>query len=169
MAFNNEGYNLLAREMQKRMQVVGDTPPMLDYGEILGDMSLQLNQFPLPIPQTDYFVCRALTMGRTGDILAKTQEMGKPHSGAHIHQTVNLTCQDGAVTGTVGTATGPAPDPPSPPASAAGGDSSDGAHQHHVLIPETMRWLQPGDRVLCVWVGSDVAVIDIILPATTIS
>ena len=38
-------------------------------------------------------------------------------------------------------------------------------HQHHVLIPEKMRRLKPGDRVLVAWVQSEAVVVDIICPA----
>jgi hypothetical protein len=37
-----------------------------------------------------------------------------------------------------------------------------------VLLPAKMRKLQPGDRVLIVWVQSDAIVIDIILPASVL-
>lgn len=34
------------------------------------------------------------------------------------------------------------------------------------LMPERMRSLMPGDRVLVAWIGNEAVVIDIILPAT---
>ncbi len=49
--------------------------------------------------------------------------------------------------------------------------TSDGhhAHNHQGIIPEKMRSIRPGDRVLVAWVGEDDAcVIDIILPGTAI-
>lgn len=166
----NEGVNLLAGVLQGRMAKMAESPPVVDIGEIGEDMSLNLNMFKQPIPQTDYLVCRQVTLGPTNNILAVTQTMGMPHSGAHIHSTMSLTCSShgGTVTGTVGTSTGGAPDPPIPSARTAGGDTMDGVHQHHVLIPEKMRHLQPGDRVLVVWAGDDPVVIDIIYPATEI-
>ena len=165
---NNEGFNMLGRVLQSRMKRVSESPTIVDFGVIQGDYSLLTNQFPIPIPKTDYHVCRQLTLGEKDDILAKTQKIGQPHSGAHIHNTIDLTCPDGSVSGTVGTPTGEAPDPPDPPESSAGSDSTDGQHQHHVLIPEKMRWIKPGDHVLVVWVGTDPVVIDIILPATEV-
>ena len=81
-----------------------------------------------------------------------------PHSGTHLH----------LVNGPVGVATGPAPDPPIPSERTAGGDGHDGEHQHHVLIPEKMRQIKPGDRVLVAWVGDDACVIDLVLPATEV-
>ena len=52
-----------------------------------------------------------------------------------------------------------------PPVGCAGGGGPEGAHQHHVLIPEKMRRLKPGDRVLVAWVQSEAVVVDIICPA----
>ncbi len=166
----NEGINRLAEVLQNRMRGISDKPQVLDFGVIQSDMSLLTNKFPVPIPQSDYMVCRQLTLGPTNDILAKTQDIGSPHSGSHIHKTIGLTCSShgGTVSGTVGESTGPAPDPPIPSERTAGGDSSDGEHQHHVLIPEKMRHLEPGDRVLVAWVGDDACVIDLVLPATEI-
>lgn len=162
------GMNKLARAISNRVRKVSDditSNLILDFGVINDDMSLQTNTFPLPIPKGQYRVCRQLTLGPTNDILAKTQDMGMPHSGAHIHNEMSLTCSShgGTVTGTVGVATGAAPDPPDPSQRSAGGDGSDGVHQHHVLIPEKMRKLKPGDHVLVGWVQDDPVVIDIIL------
>lgn len=154
----SEGINKLAGVLQGRMHMVAAKPTVLDFGQIQGDMSLLTNRFPRPIPQVDYMVCRQLTLGPTNNILAKTQDIGLPHSGSHLHE----------VNGPVGQATGAAPDPPIPSERSAGGDSSDGMHQHHVLIPEKMRHIQPGDRVLVAWVGDDACVVDIVLPGTAV-
>lgn len=135
---NNEGYNMLARAFQERMQVVSHTPEALDFGEIQEDYSLQLNQYPIPIPATGYFVCRQLTMGGAGEEMAKT----KSGEGQHDH----TACA----------------------ALGAGGHQQEGTHIHTVIIPEKMRGLQPGDHVLAAWVGADPVVIDIILPATEV-
>lgn len=165
----NEGINKLAGVMQGRMKNLATKPTVLDIGQIGSDMSLTTNQFPKLIPQTDYLVCRQLTLGPTNNILAKTQDIGMPHSGSHIHKTHELTGSCGCtVTGKTGEPTGAAPDPPVPSVRSAGGDSADGMHQHHVLIPEKMRSIKPGDRVLVAWVGDDPCVIDIILPATAV-
>lgn len=166
----NEGINLLTGVLQSRMSAVSQKPDVVDIGEIGEDMSLNLNHFQQPIPQSDYLVCRQLTLGPTNNILAKTQDMGSPHSGAHIHNTITLSCpvHGAGVSGTVGEETSAAPEPPIPSARTAGGDSQDGVHEHHVLIPEKMRQLKPGDRVLVVWAGDDPVVIDIIYPATEI-
>ena len=44
----------------------------------------------------------------------------------------------------------------------------DSAHRHDVLIPEKMRQIKPGDRVLVAWVGNDAVVLDIVLPGTEV-
>ncbi len=166
MAFDSSGgASKFATVMTQRINKCKESPLVLDFGKILPNMSLLTNTFPLEIPKGQYTVCRQLTLGPTYDILAKTQDMGMPHSGSHIHHTINLTCNHhgGNQVGTVGEATGDAPDPPIPSKRITGSDSSDGMHQHHVLIPEKMRWLKPGDRVLVAWVEDEAVVVDIVL------
>ncbi len=150
------GANALARTLQERLSLQSQIEKYpLDYGEIQEDMSLLLNRFPLPIPQSDYMVCRSVMLGAVDDILYKTQEVGKDNSGRHVHYG-----------GTEGKHTGH-----------VGGDGShthtDDAgemeHVHDVLIGDKMRWLQAGDRVLVAWVtDEDACVIDLIFPATTV-
>lgn len=147
----NEGMNHLARVLHDRMDENRDaySDLVLDFGVIKSDYSLLTNTYPIPIPQSDYLVLRQLTLGDTGSVLAKTQVIGKPNDGTHSH------VDSGAHSGH------------------DGGDGShthknEGAHVHDVLIPEKMRWLKPGDRVLVAWVQHDAIVLDIILPATEI-
>lgn len=129
----NEGINKLAGVMQGRMKNMADKPSVLDIGQIGGDMSLTTNQFPRPIPQTDYLVCRQLTLGATGNRLTSTltDKAGNPLDGQHEGH-------------------------------------ADGKHKHTVVVPEKMRSIKPGDRVLVAWVGDDAVVVDIILPATDV-
>ena len=128
----NKGVNHLAQVLagQSKKDQDRNSALVLDFGEIMDDYSLQTNTFSIPIPVEDYHVCRQLTLGKTGDILAKTQAIGSPGSGEHNHTVINLT----------------------------------GVHDH-VLIPEKMRRLKPGDRVLVAWVQSEAVVVDIICPA----
>ena len=139
---NTEGYNMLARVMQERMKMVSYTPETVDFGVIQSDYSLKLNQYPIPIPPEEYFVCRHLTLKKTGGTLTTT--IGG--DGLHNH-------------GSSGTHGGH-----------MGGDGShthtnEGPHIHKVIVPETMRGLEPGDTVIAVWVGADPVVIDLIRPA----
>ena len=39
----------------------------------------------------------------------------------------------------------------------------EGDHSHVVLVGETIRGIQPGDRVLVVWVGTEPIVVDIVV------
>ena len=112
----NEGINKLAGVIQSRMHSMNNKPQVLDFGNLQSDMSLVTNRFPQPIPQSDYMVCRQLTLGPIDEPLT------------HTINSVEKT----------------------------------------VLVPEKMRSVKPGDRVLVAWVGDDVCVIDIILPGTTV-
>ena len=116
-ADNYSGVNSLANVISNRIRNMTESPLMLDYGTIKGDMSLRTDTFPIALPQSDYTVCRQLTLGATGDKLTNTSV-----NGEH-------------------------------------------AHSHDVYLPEKMRGLKPGDRVLVAWVNNDACVIDIILPA----
>lgn len=162
---SSSGANKLGQAIARRIakHVDGESSLVLDFGEIKDDESLVTNTFPIPIPKGDYHVLRSLTYGKTGDILAKTQTIGNPGSGEHNHKVINLTGVHGPVKGTVGTPASGQPDPPDPPQSSAGGGGSEGAHQHHVLVPEKMRSLKPGDRVLVAWVQNEAVVIDIVV------
>ena len=59
----SEGCNRLARILEDRIKDYDDKPPILDFGEIQGDLSLVTNYFPVPIPQSDYIVCRSVLWG----------------------------------------------------------------------------------------------------------
>lgn len=147
----DEGMNHLARVLNTRMQGQkdADSSLVLDFGVIQNDYSLLTNTYPIPIPKADYLVLRQLTLGNTGAWLTQTQSAGKAGDGTHSH-------------GESG--------------SHSGHTSGDGKHSHkneaphvhNVLIPEKMRWLKPGDRVLVAWVQHDAVVLDIIRPATDI-
>lgn len=65
----NPGINKLGKVMQQRMRDTNASPLVLDFGVIQGDYSLLTNTYPIPIPKTDYLVCRQLTLGETGSKL----------------------------------------------------------------------------------------------------
>lgn len=46
--------------------------------------------------------------------------------------------------------------------------SPESNHVHQVLIPESMRWLHPGDRVVVAWVQNEAIVLDIVKKASVI-
>ncbi len=175
---NYKGINHLANVLDERTKAISYQPLLLDFGEILDGFKLKTNSYPIPIPPEDYLVCRHVTWGKKREVLTATQLTGSdgdghhPHgmvadkelgpnptqvswteekSGKHTHQ---IAC---AVTGaTVVTDVSDLHTHP----------DTEGAHIHAVLIPESMRTLKSGDKVLVAWVGNDPVVIDIILPAT---
>ena len=140
----NEGISKLCSVLQERMIKTTAKPPLLEFGEIQADYSLLTNTFPLSIPQKDYLVCRDLTRN-PGERFSQTQEQ----QGMHSHGPSGGHAQEGG--------TGEHVHP-----------GTEGEHLHDVILPGSMRWLKPGDRVLVAWVGNDAVVIDIILPATVI-
>ncbi len=69
----NSGVNKLARTIQNRMKNSRELiRSPLDYGLIQNDMSLLTNNFPQPIPQGDYMVCRSVAWGSSGSVLYDT-------------------------------------------------------------------------------------------------
>lgn len=126
----NQGMNKLAQVFQERIgrNQGANSALVLDFGTIQADYSLKTNTFSIPIPKSDYHVCRQLTLGPTGAALTSTMTDGT--HGGHI--------------------------------------SGNGSHHHIISIPEKMRSIKPGDRVLVAWVQSEAVVVDIILPASVL-
>lgn len=139
----NPGVSKLGQVLQERMKACGASPLLLDFGAIQSDMSLLTNTYPIPIPKTDYTVCRQLTLGAVGAVLTTTA-----NDGLHSHGPSGEHAQDSGT--------------------GAHSHTNEGAHTHNVLIPEKMRKLKPGDRVLVAWVQNEAVVVDIILPAASI-
>ncbi|MCM1104892.1 MAG: hypothetical protein NC409_12400 [Clostridium sp.] len=138
MAFGkNSGMNQLASVLSKRIRSETDTPPLIDFGEIQENGSLLTNTFPIPIPRGDYMICRQLTLGEDGTCLTVTETDGDhEHTGGG---------HEGHETGD-GTHT-----------------HKGGIHGHIVPVPEQLRGIRPGDRVLVAWVQNEAVVIDIII------
>lgn len=141
----NPGLNKLGKVLQQRMTESSASPLVLDFGEIQSDYSLLTNTYPIPIPKSDYLVCRDVTHN-PGIRLTQT----KSGQGQHPHGPSGE--HDGHSTGN-GQHSHP---------------DTEGAHVHDVVLPESMYWLRPGDRVLVAWVQNDAVVIDVVLPATKI-
>lgn len=84
------GANALANIISGIAEQKSDAPLVLDFGIILGDYSLKTNTFPLPIPKSDYSVCRAITYD-PGVPLTQTYcdgAHGHPDAGfagSHVH------------------------------------------------------------------------------------
>lgn len=78
---NLEGFNMMAREFQKRMQQVSASPPLLEFGTIQAGGALMTNSIDEAIPATDYTVLRSLTIGKQGTALTRT----RAGDGDHEH------------------------------------------------------------------------------------
>jgi len=141
----NSGLNKLGKILQQRIEEITISPLMLDFGVIQKDYSLRTNTFPIPIPRTDYLVCRDVAHNPN---IPLTQTM--IGQGQHPHGSSGEHSGHG-----IGDGRHNHPEP-------------EGTHIHDVVLPDTMHWLKPGDRVLVAWVQNDAVVIDIILPATKI-
>lgn len=138
MAFDESpGTNKLAQVLSQRMKRENESPLVLDFGEIQPNGSLLTNTFPVPIPKGDYTICRQLTLGATGAQLTKTKKDGKHEHDKGTHE--GHESGDGSHT------------------------HEGGEHQHIVPIPEKMRSVGPGDRVLVAWVQNEAVVVDIIV------
>lgn len=141
----NPGINKLGKVLQQRMKEANESPLVLDFGVIQSDYSLLTNTYPIPIPKTDYLVCRDVTHNPGIPLTQTVAGQGThPHGSSGAHS--------GHATGD-GSHSHP---------------NTEGAHVHDAALPDTMRWLQPGDRVLVAWVQNDAVVVDIVLPATKI-
>ena len=59
----NPGLSKLASILQGQMQKnqEANSALVLDFGEIQADYSLLTNTYPIPIPKTDYLVCRCVS------------------------------------------------------------------------------------------------------------
>ena len=142
---SSSGANKLGQAIADRIvkHMEGESSLVLDFGEIKGDESLVTNTFPIPIPKGDYHVLRQLTLGKKDDVFAKTQNTGKDNSGKHTHE-FQLQAGPYPVTGIIK-------------------DSIPSRHVHDIIIPELMRSLKSGDRVLVAWVQNEAVVIDIVV------
>lgn len=134
-------FEKLGETLNKRMQSVAGANSVLfaELGTITSNMGLQVYSIRNVIPRGDYLVSRDLKLGPTGAVLTQTKQGqgNHPHgpSGGH-----------GQYSGS-GVHSHP---------------SSEGVHVHDVLIPETMRTLAPGDRVLVIWCGCEPVVTNIL-------
>ena len=108
----------------------------LEMGTILANLSLKTDGMSAPIPKGDYMISRELVYGNAGDVLTRTKggQGQHPHgpSGGHSQYSGS------------GVHSHPA---------------DEGEHIHDVLIPESMRAIRPGDRVLVAWCGNEPVVI----------
>lgn len=76
----NPGVNKLAQTLQKRMKETSKSPLMLDFGVIQQDYSLLTNTYPIPIPKTDYMVCRGATHNPSVALTHTSTDSAHSHS-----------------------------------------------------------------------------------------
>ena len=140
-----KGTAKLGEVLSQRMRDMQNHVPVpLDVGVIQKDYSLKTNTFDKPIPKGEYSVCRQLTLGETDKHLTYTIKAGNPNDGTHNHGSSGSHSHGNTSGG-------------------AHVHTNEGPHIHDVLIPEKMRSLKPGDRVLIAWVQNEAIVIDIIV------
>lgn len=159
---SNKGVSDVAAVLNNRMREITDKLPVaLDTGVIQNDYSLKLNNYETPISRGDYSLCRHLTLGETDTHLTFTIPVGNPLDGTHSHGPSGVHSHGGGKHFSHTEAEGRG-------AHTHSGDgqhvhNNEGPHIHDVLIPEKMRSLKPGDRVLAAWSGNEAIVIDIIV------
>ena len=79
---NSPGLSRLAGVMRDLAKKDKDTALVLDFGTIQGDGSLLTNTYPLPIPKSDYIVCRHL---KSWEITKSTNSRSVGDHGEHSH------------------------------------------------------------------------------------
>ena len=80
---NTPGVSRLAGAISKLADKGLDTEPVIDFGGIQADGSLLTNSFPIPIPKSDYQVCRYLTY--PGSESNSTTSVSVGDHGSHSH------------------------------------------------------------------------------------
>lgn len=129
------GLNMTAQA--RRVADAGkDTSPEL--GLINGDWSLTVGSLGNPIPKGEYMVSLHLTTLNTNDPLTVTDI-----DGIHSH--------------------GPSGGHSQREGDGVHSHTNEAPHRHVVLVGSTIRGIQPGDRVLVIWVGTEPVVVDIVV------
>lgn len=183
-----KGFNKLASIMQNRMSISSKQSIVLDFGTIQNNYDLLLDSFPLPIPVTDYMICRQLSynpkepltmtmwddeVDKGGQALDDWNEGKKATIGPDIRGwmyedwterawnagKVDKHIKDKTKHGSKG--------------EHSHDDDNTGKHNHDVYLPLKMDCLKPKDRVLVAWVmspdggdvGANAVVIDKVFPA----
>lgn len=134
-----EGVSKLAQVIADRIAVQTERHDELELGIIQDDMSLKLDKFNIPIPKSEYLVCRSLTL--KNPITKTVSGQGThPHGPSGEHSQYS------------GTGIHSHPE-------------TEGAHVHDVICPPELMELKAGDRVLIAWVnnGTDPIVIDVVV------
>jgi hypothetical protein len=80
---NSPGLSKLASVIKGIAKGEQDTTPVLDFGEIREDYSLLCNMYSIPIPKSDYQICRYLTYGDSETKTTSSVSVGD--HGGHSH------------------------------------------------------------------------------------
>lgn len=161
-SLNLDGVNRLGRVLQSQIYKTMQSPPVLDFGIIQEDYSLLTNSFPAAIPLDGYLVCRSVSYNPAKP-LTMTWWAGEAPS---VQGWEN---EDWSEAGWQGGGSDKHNPPDAIPSHGHGGKGESaidcGKHYHDVYVPDKMRWIKPGDRVLVAWVGVDAVVVDLLYQA----
>lgn len=164
---NSPGLSKLAGVMVGMARNFQDTSLVLDFGQIQGDGSLLTNTYPIPIPASDYLVCRGCVLPNS-EVITSNSTTAKNNSHRHKFEDA-LTLK-----GTTDAQSSPESHSHSVEVPVTGivteyTTSTQRSHNHGVDIARpSQRKLKAGDRVLVAWVYNDAVVIDIIKSASEI-
>lgn len=164
---NSPGMSKLAGVIVGMARNEQDTSLVLDFGEIQGDGSLLTNTYPIPIPASDYLVCRGCALPNS-EVIRSNSTTAKNNS--HRHKFEDALILEGI------TDAQSSPESHSHKVEVPMLDivteytaSTQQSHGHGVDIARpSQRRLKAGDRVLVAWVYNDAVVIDIIKSASEI-
>lgn len=164
----DNGINQFALIMQSQMKRFNEKRLILDFGVILEDYSLKTNTFPIPIPVSDYTICRSVSWNPAKPMTMTCWEGEAPSIEGWEGEDWSQTGWKG---GEKDLHIPPEAIPPHGHNKKGAHDHDlcgSGIHYHDVYLPDKMRWLKPKDRVLVAWVESDAVVIDMIVSAKTV-
>jgi len=116
-------------------------PTTVELGVINDDMSLTVDSIPRKIPPEDYMIDLELSH----ENYYSYNELNSSRNAPHHHAGGEHAQEGGSGYHT----------------------HDDGLHDHRV--PSVFRRLQPGDRVLVIWVGFEPIITAIVVPGTTIT
>ncbi len=84
---NSPGISKLAGAIKKVAEKGKDTSLLLDFGTIMEDYSLLTNTYPIPIPASDYLVCRNAVLPESEVVSTEeTTAEDNPHSHGYTEQ-----------------------------------------------------------------------------------
>lgn len=133
----------LAQQLMGRMTSTArkNIPTTVELGIINGDLSLTVDSIARKIPQEDYMIDLQLTH----ETYYTYTELNSSANAPHHHE-------GGEHAQAAGT---------------GHHTHDDGLHDHRVS--SVFRRIQPGDRVLVIWVGFEPIIVAIVVPGTTIT